>query len=85
MGVEEINNMQLDEDIQMMCKSKAEEFRLIGYEHVTGKDIWNCVSSKYVKEGIPPLHKLVNDILSLKVTSFMNFMTMSAYRGATFD
>ncbi|MGF7045928.1 hypothetical protein J2T13_000390 [Paenibacillus sp. DS2015] len=85
MGVVEVNSMELDEDIQMMCESKAEEFRLIGYEHVTGKDIWNCVSSKYAKEGIPPLFKLVNDILSLKVTSFMNFMTMSAYRGATFD
>ncbi|AJS57538.1 hypothetical protein UB51_02500 [Paenibacillus sp. IHBB 10380] len=85
MGVEEISNMQFDVDIQMMCKSKAEEFRLIGYEHVTGKDIWTCVSSKYAKEGIPPLYKLANDILSLKVTSFMNFMTMSAYRGATFD
>lgn len=85
MGVDDINSVQLNEDIHMMCQSKAEEFRLIGYEHVTGKDIWNCVSSKYEKEGIPPLHKLVNDILSLKVTGFMNFMTMAAYRGSTFD
>lgn len=85
MGVEDLSSVQLNEDIQMMCKSKAEEFRLIGYEHVTGKDIWNCVSSKYEKEGFPPIYKLVNDILSLKVTGFMNFMTMSAYRGSTFE
>lgn len=85
MGVEDLSSVQLDEDIHMMCMSKAAEFRLIGYEHVTGKDIWNCVSSKYEKEGIPPLYKLVNDILSLKVTNFMNFMTMAAYRGSTFD
>lgn len=85
MELDDLSSVQLDEDIQMMCRSKAEEFRLIGYEHVTSKDIWNCVSSKYEKDKVPPLHQLVNDILSLKVTGFMNYMTMSAYKGSTFD
>ncbi|AOZ91881.1 post-transcriptional regulator [Paenibacillus crassostreae] len=85
MDMEGMSTAQLDENIQMMCNSKAEEFRLIGYENVTGKDIWNCVGSRYDKEGEPSLHKLVNDILSLKVTAFMNFMTISAYKGSTFD
>jgi hypothetical protein len=85
MEIEGIDTVQLNENIQMICQSKAEEFRLIGYEHVTGKDIWICVSSKYEKEGNPPLHKLVNDILSLKVTGFMNFMTMAAYKGSIFE
>lgn len=77
-------NEELDGIIEELCNSKAEEFRLIGYEHVTGKEIWECVSSKYVKKGQPELHDLVNDILSLKVTQFMNFMTLSAYKGTPF-
>ncbi|WP_424768795.1 post-transcriptional regulator [Paenibacillus sp. sgz302251] len=77
-----------DEDLNLvieeLCNSKAEEFRQIGYEYVTGKEVWECVSEKYIKNGQPELHQLVNDILSLKVTRFMNFMTMSAYKGTSF-
>ncbi|GBG08722.1 hypothetical protein B1748_03580 [Paenibacillus sp. MY03] len=70
--------------IEELCISKAEEFRLIGYEHVTGKDVWECVSAGYAKNGQPELHRLVNDILSLKVTQFMNHLTISAYKGTSF-
>ncbi|MDF2925100.1 MAG: hypothetical protein K0R57_4014 [Paenibacillaceae bacterium] len=67
--------------IENLCYSKADEFRLLGYEHVSGLDIWDCISSKYAKTGTPPLHQIVNDILSLKTTQFMNWMTMRAYTG----
>jgi hypothetical protein len=70
--------------IEELCNSKAEEFHLIGYEHVTGQEVWECVSEKYNKTGQPELHELVNDILSLKVMKFMNFMTISAYKGTQF-
>ncbi|WP_328803621.1 post-transcriptional regulator [Paenibacillus puerhi] len=66
--------------IEEICISKAQEFRMLGYEYVTGSEIWECVSDKYRKQGMPALHRIVNDILSLKVTSFMNWMTMSAYK-----
>ncbi|UQZ33029.1 hypothetical protein C2I18_05280 [Paenibacillus sp. PK3_47] len=72
---------ELSEEIEAMCRSKAEEFRLLGYEYVTGKDIWDCISRNYTKEGKPPLHKLVNDIYSLKATSYMNYLTIAAYKG----
>ncbi|BFH67453.1 MAG: post-transcriptional regulator [Paenibacillus dendritiformis] len=73
------------EAIEMCCESKAEELRLLGYEQVTGKDVWECVSAKYKKEDAEPaMHQVVNDILSLKATQFMNFMTMAAYRGSPF-
>ncbi|WP_018753203.1 post-transcriptional regulator [Paenibacillus sanguinis] len=84
MTEEEMTEQQLNEAIEGLCRSKAEEFRLIGYEQVTGADIWECVSYKYEKSGPPPLHQLVNDILSLKATQFMNYMTISAYRGSPF-
>ncbi|GFN33597.1 post-transcriptional regulator [Paenibacillus xylaniclasticus] len=70
--------------VQTLCESKAEEFRLIGYEHVEAEEIWSCVSSKYHKSGQPALHTIVNDILSLKVTTFMNQLTLNAYRGSRF-
>ncbi|MDF2835942.1 MAG: hypothetical protein K0Q63_1582 [Paenibacillus sp.] len=75
---------ELNAVIEELCTSKAEEFRLIGYEHVTGKDIWDCVSAGYAKTGQPELHRMVNDILSLKVTRFMNYLTLSAYKGTSF-
>lgn len=73
---EEMNAM-----IEQLCESKADEFRLIGYDRVSGQDIWECVSDKYHKTGMPPLYVVVNDILSLKVTQFMNYITLNMYRG----
>jgi len=72
---------ELNDTIAQLCRSKAEEFQLIGYDQVTGEDVWECVSDKYHKKGTPPLHEIVNDILSLKVTQFMNFITLNMYRG----
>ncbi|WJH32569.1 post-transcriptional regulator [Paenibacillus sp. CC-CFT747] len=70
--------------IEALCLSKAEEFVMLGYEQVTAHDIWNCIRARYEKTGEPPLHRLVNDILSLKITSYMNWLTMQAYKGAPF-
>lgn len=77
----DIEEEELTRIIENLCHSKAEEFHMIGYAHVTGKEIWDCVNDKYYKDGVPSLHKVVNDILSLKVTQFMNWMTMSIYKG----
>lgn len=82
---EPLSEQELNEMIEDMCNSKADEFRMIGYEHVTGREIWECVSEKYQKTGTPPLYKVVNDILSLKVTQFMNWMTMSIYKTNPFQ
>lgn len=71
---------ELNRQIEWLCQSKAEEFALLGYENVTGKDIWQCVSIQYKGEH-PPLHRMVNDILSLKITKYMNWLTMKAYKG----
>lgn len=76
----DLNDQELNEFIRELCVSKAEEFQLLGYEHVTGEDVWSCVSEPYEKHGIPLLHQIVNDILSLKVVKFMNWMTIHAYK-----
>lgn len=75
---------EMNKTIRDLCDSKADEFRMLGYDSVTGQDVWNCVSDKYIKQGNPLLHKMVNDILSLKVTTLMNWMTLSIYKGAQF-
>ena len=76
-----MNEDELEATIEMLCRSKASELRLIGYERVTSRDVWKCVSHNYADIKLPQLHQLVNDILSLHATEFMNYMTVSAYRG----
>lgn len=72
-------------DIELLCSSKAEELQLLGYEHVTSSEVRECIYSKYKKSGEPGLHQVVNDILSLKPTQLMNYLTMEAYRGSPFS
>jgi hypothetical protein len=74
-----LNREELSEMIEEVCNSKAKELHLLGYEQVTGADVWACVSSKYKRE-LPPLHKLINDILSLKATAFMNWLLIQTYK-----
>ncbi|GIQ64077.1 hypothetical protein PACILC2_26450 [Paenibacillus cisolokensis] len=79
-----MEELEWDDSIRALCESKAEEFRLIGYEHVSADEIWECVSANYAKSGMPALHRIVNDILSLKATQFMNYLTLSALRRTRF-
>lgn len=68
------------EHLHALCTSKAEEFALIGYDNISKDDIWHFFEQKY-EAGFPSLHRIVNDILSLKVTAFMNTQTINAYKG----
>ena len=81
---DELSEKELDDVIEQLCHSKAEEFKLLGYEQVTGQEVWDCVSEKYAKDGMPQLHRVVGDILSLKPTELMNWMTMGAFKGKLF-
>lgn len=80
-GTSEEEFSHYSQDIEGLCISKAREFRLLGYEQVSGKDIWECVSESYYKKGFPPLHRIVNDIMSMRVTKLMNWMTLNVYKG----
>ncbi len=76
-----LSEAQLNAIVEELCISKAEEFSMLGYENVTGKEIWDCINDRY-KKGMPHLHEVVNDILSLKTTQYMNWMTMTVvYKG----
>ncbi len=69
---------ELMSDVLFLCESKAEEFALLGYDNVTATDIWKCVSAAY--KELPPKHQLVNDILSLKPTRYMNWLMVNMYK-----
>lgn len=80
--VDELPSAELSEMVEQLCQSKADEFALVGYDQVTAKEVWKCVSSSYQK-GEPNIHEVVNDVLSLKMTKFMNWVTINGYKGIT--
>jgi hypothetical protein len=71
---------ELFQEVLALCESKAEEFAMLGYENITPAEIWKCVSSSY--KELPAIHQLVNDILSLKITKYMNWLMINMYKNA---
>ena len=78
-SVELMPEHELMQCIEELCNSKAREFRMYGYENVTGEQVWACVSENY-RRGWPRLNRLVNDIISLKANRFMNWLMLSVYK-----
>ncbi|MFD1676912.1 post-transcriptional regulator [Alicyclobacillus fodiniaquatilis] len=66
-----------------LCANKADEFRLLGYEHAKMEEIWAFVCAKVPSDT--PLHAVVDFILSLRVMDFMNYQTIAAYKGEMND
>ncbi|MGC5327987.1 post-transcriptional regulator [Brevibacillus sp. SYSU BS000544] len=75
-----LNKEAMFEELAEICESKAEEFAMLGYDNVTGQDIWDCVFGSY--KEIPLKHKLVNDILSLKPNKYMNWLMINMYKNS---
>jgi len=69
---------QLDQ-IKELCRLKASDFALMGYVNITPQDIWRCVWERY-GDTWPPLHRLVNDILTLTPTKVMDWLMRQAYK-----
>ncbi|MFC8687756.1 post-transcriptional regulator [Brevibacillus porteri] len=66
--------------VASLCVSKAEEFALLGYDNVAAEDVWECVTNSY--KEMPPIHQLVNDILSLKPNKYMNYLMIQMYKNS---
>lgn len=76
----ELGRRELTKQIELLCNEKAFEFSAQGYKNINGELIWECVSSQY--EGDQPnIHQIVNDILSLKAASYMNWLMVRVYKG----
>ncbi len=61
--------------------SKQGEFKLIGYDEVTTKELWECLEAR-VWKGNPTkrLHEVVQDIFHLPTATYMSFITVNALR-----
>ncbi|RSL29247.1 hypothetical protein D7Z54_32290 [Salibacterium salarium] len=79
-----MNKQQFDvwkSDVEPALKSKVEEYHLLGYKSADEEQVWNCVMEKLEKIEEPiRLHVLVNYILTLKLSEYMNRITVSSYK-----
>ncbi|WP_110111457.1 post-transcriptional regulator [Bacillus sp. CGMCC 1.16541] len=75
------------EQVELVVKSKIEEFHLLGYGEVREENLWDYLQKKKwkkVKEELP-LHHMVNDILTVKVMDIMNYITIQSYKGSRLE
>ncbi|NHM30444.1 post-transcriptional regulator [Neobacillus terrae] len=73
--------------IKPALESKLEEFRLLGYETVTEDELWNFLIRKRWKkpEEDKKLYEIVQDILAVKVSDYMGFAAIEAYKNPEFS
>ncbi len=76
----ELGKRDLTKQIELLCNQKAEEFAVFGYKNIDGAQIWECVSSQYI-DAQPPIHEIVNDILTLQAGNYMNWLMLKVYKG----
>ena len=69
-------------EMLLALESKQEEFQLLGYPEVKGRDIWMYLTKKKWKKPNPEIraHEVFQDIMSVKVADYMNFATIEALR-----
>lgn len=68
-------------------QSKLEEFRLLGYDSISEDGLWEFLLKKKwkrVKEEIK-LHEVIRDIFSVKVSDYISYATVEAYKADEFS
>ncbi|MFJ7727070.1 post-transcriptional regulator [Neobacillus sp. NPDC097160] len=73
--------------VQPALASKLAEFRLLGINSVTEKELWEFLLKKKwkkVKEE-KRLYEMIQEILSVKVSDYLSFATIEAYKTAEFS
>jgi hypothetical protein len=64
-----------------ILKSKVEELHLLGYDRATEDEVWKCILKKRrKKKEETQLHELINDILSLPPSAYMNWLTAESLK-----
>ncbi len=67
------------DSITFVLHSKQSEFYQLGYKHVTKDEIWHCLYDKIWKGNVDKrLHEIVQDILHLKASTYMTYVTISS-------
>lgn len=68
-------------------QSKLEEFRLLGYKAISEPELWEFLLKKKWKKATEEikLHQVIQDILSVKVSDYISFATIEAYKATEFS
>lgn len=62
-------------------ETKLNEFKMMGYPTIKEKDIWEYLNEKkWKKTQELALHKIVNDIIVLKVSEIISYQTVEAFK-----
>lgn len=67
--------------------SKLDEFLLLGYDSVSEDGLWEFLMKKKwkkVKKEIR-IYEIIDDILSIKVSDFINFTTIETFKNNDFN
>ncbi|MEW9053749.1 MAG: post-transcriptional regulator [Neobacillus sp.] len=67
--------------------SKLEEFRILGYNAVSEKELWKYLTKKKwkkVKEEVK-LYEIIGEILSVKVSDYLSYTTIETYKHNDFS
>lgn len=78
----------LFDQVQLVLKSKIEEFHMQQYTEITIEDLWNfCVQKKLKKRQIEtvPLHEIVATIFSVKPSDLLNYEHVSGLQKTSID
>jgi hypothetical protein len=73
--------------VQPALISKLEEFILLGYDSVSEEGLWEFLTKKRwkkVKEDMR-LYAVIQDILAVKVSDYISFATIEAYKATEFS
>ncbi|MFZ7945524.1 MULTISPECIES: post-transcriptional regulator [Bacillaceae] len=81
------NNDHFRSQVQPALASKLEEFRLLGYDSVTEKELWLYLTKKKWKKAKEEkrLYEMIQEILSIKVSDYISFATIETYKTAEFS
>jgi hypothetical protein len=87
MVVIEKNDEHFHSQVGPVLQSKLEEFRILGYMEISEPELWEYLLKKKwkkVKEEIK-LHQVIQDILSVKVSDYLSYATVEAYKATEFS
>ena len=75
------------QEVDLVLKSKLEEFEVYGYDKIQEQELWNFLTQKKWRKPNENIHlfQIVQDIFAVKVGEFMNFATVEAFKATDFS
>lgn len=73
--------------LQVVIESKLDEFKMLGYDTVSEDELWQCLQNTLWRknEEEPKLFQLVEDILSLTVNDYMNYIRIESFKSPSWQ